>query len=128
MGHSSQGHLKLSMTVLQLLWNFHHLLLSMRKFPENFTCIPVTNQFLWQLEIFDFFIKVAKFEFGLILEVNFLKIGFLEASSPYFPLNSPESVPGSAKIISWTFGIRKNISFEILKVLKLGGPWRFFKI
>ena len=31
------------------------------------------------------------------------------------PQSSPESVPGSAKIISWTFGIRKNISFEISK-------------
>ena len=30
LGHSSQGHLRLSMKVLQFLWNFHHLLLSMR--------------------------------------------------------------------------------------------------
>ena len=54
-------------------------------FPENFSFIPIINQFLWQFEIFGFFIKVAKFEFGPISEVNFLKIEFLEASSPYFP-------------------------------------------
>ena len=45
----------------------------------------MTNQFLWQFEIFDFFLKVAKFEFEAILEVNFWKIEFLEASSPNFP-------------------------------------------
>ena len=89
------------------------------------TCYQSIFVATWNFWLFH---KIDKFEFGLILEVNFLKIGFLEASSPNFPLSSPESVPGSAKIISWTFGIRKNISFEILKVLKLGGPWRFFKI
>ena len=60
-------------------------------------------------------VKVAKCELKAILEVNFWKIEFLEASSPNFPWSSPESVPGSAKITSWTFGIRKNILFEILK-------------
>ena len=74
-----------------------------------------TNQFLWQFEIFDFFVKIAKFKFGPILEFNLWKIKFLEASSSNFPWSSPESVPRSAKIISWTFGIRKNISFEISK-------------
>ena len=59
--------------------------------------------------------KVAKFEFEPILEVNFWKIEFLEASSPNFPPSSAGSAPGSAKIISSTFGIRKNISFEISK-------------
>ena len=49
MGHSSQGHLRLSMKFLQFLWNFHHSLLSMRKaFPENSSFIPITSQFLWQ--------------------------------------------------------------------------------
>ena len=59
--------------------------------------------------------KSCKIWVQLILEFNFWKIEFLEASSPNFPWSSPESVPGSAKITSWTFGIRKNILFEILK-------------
>ena len=72
-----------------------------------------------QFEIFGFFIKVEKFELEPILEVNFLKIEFLEASSPNFPGSSVDCVPGSAKIISWTFGIRKN---------KVKCLWKFFKI
>ena len=43
------------------------------------------------------------------------KIEFLEASSPNFHWRLPETVRGSAKVISWSFGIKKNISFEILK-------------
>ena len=88
--------------------------------------MPITNQFLWQFEIFDFFVKIAKFECGPILEVNFWKIEFLEASSPNFPWSSLESVPGSATIISWTFGIRKKyFIWNIKKVLKLRSIWVF---
>ena len=59
--------------------------------------MTITNQFLWQ---FDFFVKVAKFEFEPILEVKIWKIEFLEAFSPKFPWSSPESVPVLAKVIS----------------------------
>ena len=103
---------RLSMKVLQFLWNFHHFHYCI---SWKFSFIPIANQFLWQFEIFDFFVKIAKSEFGPILEGNFWKIELLEASSLNFPWISPESVPESAKIISWTFGIKKNISFEISK-------------
>ena len=89
--------------------------------------MPITNQFLWQFEIFDFFVKIAKFEFGPILEVNFWKIEFLEASSPNFPWSSPESLSGSAKIISWTFGIRKKIHWKYWKSAKIGGSLKIFQ-
>ena len=116
------------MKFLQSLWNFYDFLLSLRKaFPEKFSFIPITNQFLRQFEIFDFFIKVAKFEFGPILEVNFWKTEFLEASSPNFPWSSPESLSGSAKIISWTFGIRKKIHWKYWKSAKIGGSLKIFQ-
>ena len=91
--------------------------------------MSITNQFFWQFEIFDFFVRIGKFELGPILEVNIWKIEFLEASSPNFPWSSLESGPGSATIISWTFGIRKKyFIWNIKKVLKLRGIWRFFKV
>ena len=62
--------------------------------------MTITNQFLWQVEVLDFLVKVAKFEFEPISEVSFWEIEFLEASSPNFPWSSPESVPVLAKIIS----------------------------
>ena len=62
-----------------------------------------------------------------ILEINFWKIEFSEASSPNFPSRSPESVPGSAKIISWFFRVRKNISFQMSKSAKIGGSLKIFQ-
>ena len=64
--------------------------------------------------------KSCKIWVQLILEFNFWKIEFLEASSPNFPWSSPESVPGSAKITSWTFGIRKIFQLKYRKSAKIG--------
>ena len=67
---------------------------------------------IWNLWLFH---KSSKIWVWANFRGQFLEIEFLETTSPNFPWSSPESVPGSAKIISWTFGIRKNISFEISK-------------
>ena len=59
MGHSSEGHLGSGMKVLQISSNFHHQFLSMRQvYPENFSSMSLTVQFLWHFSFSEILRKV----------------------------------------------------------------------
>ena len=92
------------------------------KFSPFVTINEVSISWKFQLHTYyqSIFVTISNFwlfrkSCKIWVQANFWKIEFSEAFSPNFPWSLPESVPGSAKIISWTFGVRKNILFEISK-------------
>ena len=95
-------------------------------FPGNFSFIPITNQFLWEFHIFDFFVKVAKFEFGPNLEVDFWKIEFSE-ESPIFLEVHQKVYQDQPKLFPELLESEKIFHLKYQESAKIGGSLKIFQ-
>ena len=102
--------------------NFHHWFVSMSGvYPENFSCIALSNQFLLQLEGFD-----GGYKFFLMMELEGYASLFLIECNIY-PENSPQIILKIMKIKSQSLRILNIIPLKTLQNIKVSVSGRHFE-